>query len=603
MPTAIGQKVPMMPYTHWYKPDGEPDMFSFHDLWDKHSDADCSVLCGTGDLYCIDIDAKNDAIVAEKFYASIVQWIQGCYVERTMSGGVHIWFRHKTQLSPSNCAWVQKNGQWHPVVELRGYRNLCRIYPSFGITQDKGSIDSISYLPTSVLESILEVADKFNQRPPEQKIVYEKPERTHVLDRPGEDYSNNCDLNELLDLFVDAGWVIVKQGASRILLRRPMARTRNHDADISVIHRTFQCYSPSVSDFPTNKAMSFFACYATLRHGGDYGSAAKQLHAEGWGTTVTYTDTDVAPSGPQVEGEDPLWEQIKKTRITIANKPSEKSYRLKYTDFKSRSNGLFEDKTYNLGADGSIIVITGEAKAGKSALLAAVISSGFDEKEKCGFVLENSGDIVIIDTEQEEIWAYKYALRMCQMAGMDELPSNVHFYSWAGVDGAKERMKYLKKVVEMHPNMTTLMIDGIKDFVVDFVGDIKEVDSVMSYLKFVNSGREVKAITFVVAHVNPGTKKNPGSKVRGTLGTELQNKTSCILHVLKPEEGVITVQFQFVRGAQAPNALALLRDSATGHVYDGRGGHVPSYIKQNKFMPSLPPPVNRSVEAEEDLPF
>jgi hypothetical protein len=157
---------------------------------------------------------------------------------------------------------------------------------------------------------------------------------------------------------------------------------------------------------------------------------------------------------------------------------------------------------------------------------------------------------VIVDTEQPEFWAYQTVRRICIQANIKDLPDNVHFYQLRGMGGAKELRELVETIVLNHPNMTALVIDGIKDLATDYVSDHKEASSLVSYLMWVASGRGKDCLVLTVIHLNPGSEK-----ARGHLGTELQNKCDFSINVAKQDDDTSMMTFPNVRGAATPPAV------------------------------------------------
>ena len=550
IPTQPGTVLPYCSYVHWRQ--APPDIFDYSDIWAKYPGAEPTVLCGTGDLFAIDVDVKNGAEACAVFMGLINT--TGLYVEKTKSGGFHIWFRHKEPIHSTALAYKkQDDGKYLPIVEIKG-TTPCRISPANGIIKVSGDPENIPYLSSGELARLIDMADRVNEKVIEKNDVSYSKDKIVGIEAPGEDYSSNANIEDIIDLLCRHGWAVAKRSAGRILLRRPGARTKNHDADILVAKRVFKCYSPSVPDFNNDKAYSFFALRSILDFSGDYKATAKALHEEGYGKSIVVSgrkevDDYYSTIEEQTEELNGM-EKLAGRKVTLSNPPKKPKYTLTYTDFKSYVNRHAKDETVGIGVGGSFGYVSGHAKSRKSTILTAMVASAIDHKTHLGFRLHSEGDIVIIDTEQPEFWAYQTVRRICIQANIKDLPGNVHFYQLRGMGGAKELRELVEIIVINHPNMTALVIDGIKDLATDYVSDHKEASSLVSYLMWVASGRGKDCLVLTVIHLNPGSEK-----ARGQLGTELQNKCDFSINVAKQDDDTSMMTFPNVRGAATPPAV------------------------------------------------
>lgn len=628
VPTQVGSRRPMMPYQHWRV--GPPTPSEYTEMWQTHANADISVLCGTGNdqagyTHCIDVDRKNGAEIADAFVESAKGMGLGLYEEVTASGGTHFWFRLPQPTAGFNPAWVaDESGKFKPVIEFRGDRHLCRIFPSSGIQ----AITSINAVMPTLTEqqfaALIELAERFNQRlEVPADVKYERRVRVNFGASPGDDYSDTVDIMEVVRMLEEAGWKTVSLKASRILLRRPNARTNNVDADILVGKRVFKNYSPSDPTFTAGKAYSFFQVFSILKHNSDFTAAAKAAAALGFGESSQLMPPVTQPKpAPRTEVDDiwdddddyvepapvdPIVAKLLASKIVPGEKRPTPVVRMKYTHHVYRHNAFVPDQVYKIAYAGSLVAIQGEAGARKTAMVKAMVASAIANQDFLGLhlLVEDGGDIVWIDTEQEDYFNQMSVDGVYHMAGVTPEKSRVklHYYQTGDWGSPALRKKALEAILTLHPNPAVVIVDGLKDMTVDFVGDNKESTSILDYLKYLASADGRTGLVIFVLHVNPGSEK-----MRGHLGTEAKNKAAVVLEVKYDQaSGISEMVFRKTRGARPLEAQAF--DTCTQFNLPKFLNTKPRYETDSiqtapggdgdKFPSNVPPPIDRSVSLED----
>lgn len=558
IPTIKGQRQPCIPYSQFW--ENPPDLFDYSEMWRRWQDSDATLMCQKG-VYGVDVDAKNDTSgnLVERFLTDLFFAGIETYVEKTPSGGIHLFFRTSVVLKKEDIACApNREGKFLPIIEIRGERSLCRCFPTAGFEVVKGKIDDLPEISPDKIAELLEICRSYNEKPEAPTPTYEVTRRERItVESPGDDYSTNCSVQEIVSLFEVAGWIVLRrQTVGRILLRRPGARSKNHDADILVQRRVFKSYSPSAAEFETGKAYSFFACYAILAHSGNFKNAAQKLRSEGWGisTTVQTSGSNPVQKSPEddfgdfyEEEIDAEWEEIRCLEMTLDTEIITKFF-IAFTDHPEFSNRFHSPKRYPLLAPGMMMVWGGGEKARKTAVACAFPAAALSGKEICGFTVDipDDGQILWIDTEQADYWVKNIIRRICIMAGMQTIPEGrfkMYRFKKLSVD---RKIAYLKRIVASMPNLRLIIIDGIKDFSVDY-NDNKEADRVMSLFAGISDSGHKPAIIHLIHQTK--IDKTP----RGHLGGEAVKKGDCIVSLrLNTDESLTDLSFTLVRGEKPP---------------------------------------------------
>ncbi len=163
---------------------------------------------------------------------------------------------------------------------------------------------------------------------------------------------------------------------------------------------------------------------------------------------------------------------------------------------------------YRLLHKGSISVISGKAKVGKTTTMALLISSAIKDGLR----------VLWIDTEQGAYYSSTTQFYLLQVAGLP-FCENLEMYDFREF-GAPDRLALTKALLEAG-EYDLVIVDGVRDFVFDINSPeeaTKTVQEVMSWS--VNYDCHVS----VIIHEN-----KTGGELRGHLGTECENKAEIVL--------------------------------------------------------------------------
>lgn len=221
---------------------------------------------------------------------------------------------------------------------------------------------------------------------------------------------------------------------------------------------------------------------------------------------------------------------------------------------------------------GNLTTITGQAKTGKSSLLAAMAAStmtGGQQVDTLHFAASNAERLAVIhiDTEQDPQRHGALVRNIARRANLDRLPAWFHSYSAKGVPP-----DFLGRLLEAamtqdskkHGGMHSVLLDGIADLVVD-PNRAEECFPFITWLE----GLAVRYDTALVSalHLNPVSMAGSGSKSRGHLGSQLERKVETEIRLKKDSDGANAFWTSLARGQpiNQPDALRFRWSEAHGY--------------------------------------
>ena len=190
---------------------------------------------------------------------------------------------------------------------------------------------------------------------------------------------------------------------------------------------------------------------------------------------------------------------------------------------------------------GNLTAISAQAKAGKTALIGAVIASTYAVAgSDCLGIRSCNPDghaVILIDTEQEPFDHGDLMERSVRRAGISRPPAWLRSYCLTGFTAVEVR-KSIRVVLERAKidfgGVHSLFIDGVADACVD-VNDPAETNALVAELH--GLAIEYSCPLICVIHLNPASD----FKTRGHLGSQLERKSECNLRLEK--DGDTTVVF------------------------------------------------------------
>jgi hypothetical protein len=204
---------------------------------------------------------------------------------------------------------------------------------------------------------------------------------------------------------------------------------------------------------------------------------------------------------------------------------------------------------------GNISNVQAPAKAGKSAVIGAIIAAIFDGNRQgsdtLGFSAENPDGKALIhfDTEQSRHDHHALVVKSLTRARLDVPPPWFMSYSVADMS-IPERLAALEATIQRaaadHGGVFAVIVDGIADLVFD-PNDSAECFALVGHFHALAIKHEAAILT--VLHENPGAVEG---KTRGHLGSQLERKAETNLRLAKDSNGITTIFAERARHAYIP---------------------------------------------------
>jgi len=395
--------------------------------------------------------------------------------------------------------------------------------------------------------------------------------------------------NDGQDILRRNGWKLVKSRNPRVYYLRPGGSKAETSGNWDTDRRLFYCFSSS-SPLPPEKGLTAFALFAHLEHGKDFKAAARAarlLYPEA-GKNPSRKTLPKATGTPQERRSTPLMGEGGGARGDTPEKPETgEEFRARMGVFLQRRR-LTElspvmEPVPIISAGGSVIstpgnitVIGGQAKSGKTAVMAAWIAASLADPlrkpETFGATIVSSygtGKAVIhIDTEQSEWDQVRLLKRIHRYSHLPKLPDSFYSISLRGCSASESREAIedlLGFAKEDHGGIHSIWVDGVGDLLND-TNDLQEsVDAVKQMERWV---AQYNCPLFAIIHHNPGSESTKG---RGHLGSTLERKAESVLSVKKDaDRDVSTIAGDKLRNAGKLPPMAFGWDEdGVPHTRDG----------------------------------
>jgi hypothetical protein len=196
-----------------------------------------------------------------------------------------------------------------------------------------------------------------------------------------------------------------------------------------------------------------------------------------------------------------------------------------------------------LATSGNLMNIQAAAKAGKSAVVGAVIASMMDDSgftDCFGFESKNTDEKAVLhfDTEQSRYDAHWLISRTIERANKISPPSWLYSYSMADMD-IPERKAAIQIAIdgaeEACGGVFAIFIDGIADL----LNDPNDAESSFALIAEMQKlAIEKDCVIITVLHENPSSDSG---KTRGHLGSQLERKAETNLRLSKCKDGITTI--------------------------------------------------------------
>lgn len=553
MPLTMPDKAPAGGFSHatWNQRKPTPD--EIREAWKTCGQyaSGMGLLCGYGlEMLDVDLQADPEKNIDSRFYDILLQEIpntlEKLVMERSLSGGIHFWYRlpegyefPSTKLAripyTDNDTFIlgpkYDGKKFGTILETRGRGGYGACAPTPGYELMVGDFLNLKTLTEDEHEALWQIARSFNTYVEPQ--TYIPNEVSNGASRPGEDYSNKISPQEFASMLESEGWRVIGTRGDNVYLNRPGAKhSKRTDAIIVQSKKLFVPYSTSLPLFESEKGYSAFRAYALIKHRGDFKAAAKELSEKGWGQ-----QKESVAMNPAI----PANEVLKKydgSRIKLDSRPN--------LDFnlyviKEPSTPYSPVDKYGVAFPGALIGMVGKSKSRKTTVLTATIASALSGETICGFNYQTDGNILWIDTEQPDFYAWLTCWRVLVQAGGQN--PRLHFYSFFKL--SKKEMKDAINELILALKPAIVVIDGIADLVGSINKEEDSFDFVTGWLRpltFI-----CNSTIFAVLHLN----KSDG-QMSGWIGTVLSKKADGTMQVDHVDDFSVDVSMREARADRFP---------------------------------------------------
>jgi hypothetical protein len=228
--------------------------------------------------------------------------------------------------------------------------------------------------------------------------------------------------------------------------------------------------------------------------------------------------------------------------------------RLDDTVQPERPEPVFRMNGIPLGTAGNLLNIQAQSKAGKTALVHAMLVSMLGGGGDClGIASGNAASQAVIhfDTEQSPYDHHAGIRRAMLRAGVEKLPPWLRSYRLADLPTALRREALrieLRRASRAHGGIRAVFIDGVADLCADPNDPVEAFDLVEELHRL---AIEFGVLIITVLHENPGSEIG---KTRGHLGSQLERKAETNLRAVKDSDGITTVYTERSRNCHIPKS-------------------------------------------------
>lgn len=192
-----------------------------------------------------------------------------------------------------------------------------------------------------------------------------------------------------------------------------------------------------------------------------------------------------------------------------------------------------------IGSAGNIEVLAAKAKAGKTALIGAMIAASTAlPGDTLGVKSSNQHEhaVILLDTEQSEADFYRVCRSAFKRVQLESAPAWFLGYSMVPLSIA-ERRDSLRSVLAMARRQIGGIHSVFLDGIADFVSDPNDAEECFDYIAELHRlAIQYDTVIYCVVHFNPGDN----FKMRGHLGSQLERKAEVNIALDKNADGVTT---------------------------------------------------------------
>ena len=562
IPTGANKR----PTVKWKQYQAEQTKEAVKAIFKGHKES-MALITGNG-IEVIDIDSKYflehhrievvfdlilSAVGEEKFKQLVIT--------QTVSGGFHVIY--KTDVSEGNQKLASRytieeerksdHDKVRVLLETRGEGGYILIPPSEGYTYDsKIELDRITFLSDHQRNALISACKSFDEL--DETYTQNKAAIPLQITGSGKTTIEAFNDSHTPDEFLEAaGWQRANRVGKNIMYVRPGKKiSEGAGAGYSESLKLVRIFTTS-TQFENEKSYNAFQVYALLNHGGDYSAACKELYHAGFGDRMSKTNESHRDKVSQITSLD-----VNVSDLASDTKKMEQIYKQQRVDVTvkpdRKPNSLFlyceETQTYRgLGGDGDLVNFFGMEKTRKSAVAACAAScflvDSETEHKSLNFKADFSGrDLLHFDTEQSEYYHHNLSCEMLHQQQLSTFSHPKNFYSFSIMPYSKiDRLNFIRYTINKHKNIGCVFVDGVVDLCRNY-NDLEESSDLVTF--FMNMASSRKFLLLDVLH----NAKSTGA-ARGHLGTELVNKATCNINIIKEEDSqASTLKIKNMRGKQ-----------------------------------------------------
>lgn len=135
-------------------------------------------------------------------------------------------------------------------------------------------------------------------------------------------------------------------------------------------------------------------------------------------------------------------------------------------------------------------------------------------------------ELLWIDTEQSPNDVQKITGRVKKMIGTE---TNLFMYGLRPLS-PKQRVQMIDEALLKHPDIDVLIIDGARDLIMNINNPEESTEIITKIMKW---SFDYNIHIAIVIHTNSGS-----DKVRGHIGTEVENKAETVIKITKSEDDI-----------------------------------------------------------------
>ena len=227
-------------------------------------------------------------------------------------------------------------------------------------------------------------------------------------------------------------------------------------------------------------------------------------------------------------------------------------------------NIVFTIEGKNIGSLQNYVTFAGMPKAGKSTILAALISTIFFPGDLWGMKLqlpENRKKVVYFDTESADVEFYNQADKIKKFSGLSGFQDKLQMYQ-VREDSPGIIRKMIQHICETQPEVSVILVDGLLDLCINYNSE-EETRKLTNWLKMITKKYNVLIIT--VIHLG----KKDGETL-GHLGSNSDRWAQSTLTITKDKVNkTFVLESKFLRSADDIQPIVIQNIGGYWHSVSG----------------------------------